>query len=144
MRVKNIVLHAVVALFNAISQQRQASGALVDELPGPKKGSKRPRPGDASRAVGDMTKSAFLDMLNGKSKSQSKGSKSANSSNNNNNSSTVAAPDLGAPQDVGWSVLKDDFMIGHRGMKDWDKGSDEDSDADGGAAIGALGEADSE
>jgi Rrp15p len=134
-------LLAVVALFNAITQQRQAERS--GDAPAGSTASNGKRKGDGSRAVKDLTKSTFLDMLkSGKSADGKKGAKGSSS----NSSVVVAPPARGSSSSVDdsagvaqWSVLKDDYLIGSKNMKDWDKDSDDDASADD-SGVRALGE----
>jgi Rrp15p len=135
---------AVVALFNAITQQRQAERS--GDAPAASMASNSKRKGDGSRAVKDLTKSTFLDMLkSGKSADSKKGA--TGSSSSSTKSSVVAPPARGScsiddDDSAGgaqWSVLKDDYLIGSKNMKDWDKDSDDDASADN-SGVRALGE----
>jgi Rrp15p len=137
---------AVVALFNAITQQRQLERS--DDAPAaPTSSNGNKRKGDGSRAVKDLTKSTFLDMLkSGKSAAAAQGKHSAKSSSSSSSSSVVAPPARGsssvddsASGGAQWSVLKDDYLIGSKNMKDWDKDSDDDASADD-SGVRALGE----
>ena len=122
---RRIATRGVVALFNAISKHRAAVAAEAAAKEEEKRrlreeGALIRKKNEEEKAVVSTSKFGFLDMIK-KSASTSKGESSGD-----NRAGEQAKSDTKASA-VGWSALKDDYMMGSK-LKDWDKMSDDESD----------------
>ena len=116
---RRIATRGVVALFNAISKHRAAVAAEAAAKEEEKRrlreeGALIRKKNEEEKAVVSTSKIGFLDMIK-KSASTSKGESSGDKKSDSKAST------------VGWSALKDDYMMGSK-LKDWDKMSDDESD----------------
>jgi len=148
---RRIATRGVVALFNAISKHRAAVAAEVTEreeekrrireegraLGRAKRGGDN---GDSSEGAKSKTKHGFLDMIkksaaststtgtSGAGELQHAGANGARRANGPHDSKGKLSS-KGSEKSVGWSALKDDFMMNSK-LKDWDKEISDDEDDD--------------
>jgi len=134
---RRIATRGVVALFNAISKHRAAVVAEATAKEEEKRRKreegtfKKKKSGEDDDGVSSKTKHGFLDMIKKSAVPGSSGggeSKDEGSANGVNGSKEAASSKgSGSKGSVGWSALKDDFMMNSK-LKDWDKISDDDDD----------------
>ncbi|KAL7472987.1 hypothetical protein ACHAXS_013372, partial [Conticribra weissflogii] len=152
---RRIATRGVVALFNAISKHRQTVQAeearreeerirLREEGRAMKKSKMNGQGGEGDSSGKTTTKHGFLDMIKKSAMGAAGGGSNANA--------TAASADAASEKDkdisnktkdegkneqsgksssgaVGWSALKDDFMMNSK-LKDWDKEISDDDDDD--------------
>ncbi|KAL7533330.1 hypothetical protein ACHAXR_010177, partial [Thalassiosira sp. AJA248-18] len=144
---RRIATRGVVALFNAISKHRAAvlaeAAAKEEEkrarLRSLEEGGRyiRKKSGNDEDDGGVKTKHGFLDMIKKSATATNTGSGGGNDGggggggdmgkNGVNGSSSKGA--AGSKASIGWSALKDDFMMNSK-LKDWDKEISDDDDDD--------------
>lgn len=130
---RRIATRGVVALFNAISKHRAAVAAEAaakeqEKREAREEGRSARKKGDES-GVSSQTKHGFLDMI--KKSAPSSGAQKDKSGANETKTQGGSSPQNGENNKkesaVGWSALKDDYMMNSK-LKDWDKMSDDDDD----------------
>jgi hypothetical protein len=128
---RRIATRGVVALFNAISKHRAAvaadATAKEEEKRQAREEGRSIRKKGNENALSSETKHGFLDLIK---KSASSGDGMVNGTTTKSKDPRVSSPKNGEnsskkDNSVGWSALKDDYMM-HSKLKDWDKISDEE------------------
>ncbi|KAM6994302.1 LOW QUALITY PROTEIN: RRP15-like protein, partial [Tautogolabrus adspersus] len=104
---QRVATRGVVQLFNAVRKHQKTVDEKVKEVGG----SERKK----AKLLSSVSKKDFIDVLRGSEGNQ-----------------TRKTPAPAEDEKPSWSVLRDDFMMG-ASMKDWDKLSDEEGGAGGGA-----------
>jgi len=131
---RRIATRGVVALFNAISKHRAAvaaeAAAKEQEKQNAREEGRSARKKGEESGVSSQTKHGFLDMIK-------KSAPSSGAQKDDDSGATGTRKQGGATQQngennkkesaVGWSALKDDYMMNSK-LKDWDKMSDDDDD----------------
>ena len=131
---RRIATRGVVALFNAISKHRAAVAAEAtakeEEKRLAREEGRRVRKNEEGGGVSSQTKHGFLDLIKksapvgGQGDSISNGTRQQQQdSSSSNNAENVDKKE----KMVGWSALKDDYMMASK-LKDWDKMSDDSDD----------------
>jgi hypothetical protein len=129
---RRIATRGVVALFNAISKHRQAVAQEAAEKEAEKarireegrSAVKRKNEGGSTQT----TKHGFLDMIK-KSAVGTTSSGGAGGGEASGGAAEAKAESQKGSKAVGWSALKDDFMMNSK-LKDWDKELSDDDDDD--------------
>lgn len=127
---RRIATRGVVALFNAISKHRAAVAAEAaakeqEKRDAREEGRSARKKGEES-GVSSQTKHGFLDMIK-KSCGAQKDESGANGTRKQGGSTPQNGENNKKESAVGWSALKDDYMMNSK-LKDWDKMSDDDDD----------------
>jgi hypothetical protein len=125
---RRIATRGVVALFNAISKHRAAVAAEAaakeqEKRDAREEGRSARKKGEES-GVSSQTKHGFLDMIK---KSVKKDESGADGTRKQGGSTPQNGENNKKDSTVGWSALKDDYMMNSK-LKDWDKMSDDDDD----------------
>ena len=102
---RRVATRGVVALFNAIAQHQNETKEVVTNT-------------ESSDKVKKMTKHGFLDMIKTTAKETTQSTKQE--------TTTTAAKTTSKPQ---WNALQDNYLLDSK-LKDWDKESSEEEDAD--------------
>jgi len=134
---RRIATRGVVALFNAISKHRaavvaEATAKEEEKRLAREEGRRSRKKGEESGGVSSQTKHGFLDLIK-KSAPGGQGDGSANGTKQQQQQDGDSSPKNGDSTDkkdksVGWSALKDDYMMAAK-LKDWDKMSDDEPPA---------------
>ena len=125
---RRLATRGVVALFNAISKHRAAVAAEAaakeqEKRDAREEGRSARKKGEES-GVSSQTKHGFLDMIK---KSVKKDESGADGTRKQGGSTPQNGENNKKESAVGWSALKDDYMMNSK-LKDWDKMSDDDDD----------------
>lgn len=125
---RRIATRGVVALFNAISKHRAAvaaeAAAKEQEKQNAREEGRSARKKGEESGVSSQTKHGFLDMIK---KSVKKDESGADGTRKQGGSTPQNGENNKKESAVGWSALKDDYMMNSK-LKDWDKMSDDDDD----------------